>query len=354
MTGVTCSVFDWIDHADVPLHQLYEERLQLVEAAEAAGFYSYHLAEHHGTTLGMAPSPALFLAAAAQRTKTIRLGPMAYLLPLYHPLRLIEEVCMLDHLSGGRLDLGIARGVSPYEVSHYGVDPNQTREMFREALSVFIEGCTHERLSHEGRYYRYQDVPMELRPLQKPYPPLWYPTANIDSIPFAAEYGLHTMGNGSAEQQAAFVERYHQVWQEQRDGPHRLNSPVVSPWIGLNRHVFIADTDEEAEAIARPAYAVFYANYSKLWREHNTTPSARGDFDAACREGTAFVGSPDRVREQVMEMLTTSGCNYFAPAFAWGSLTLGQSLRSLRLFAEHVMPAFATNKPLATNIASSG
>ncbi len=107
------------------MQKLYEERLRLLEAADSAGFRGYHLAEHHFTPLGMAPSPALFLAAAAQRTQHLRLGPLGYLLPLYDPLRLIEEVCMLDQLSNGRLDLGFGRGISPYELGYFGVDQPQ-------------------------------------------------------------------------------------------------------------------------------------------------------------------------------------------------------------------------------------
>src|SRR4029450_11973265 len=122
MTHVAFGLFDWVDRRQGPLGQLYEDRLRLLEAADAAGFAGYHLAEHHATPLGMAPSPSVFLAAAAQRTRCMRLGPLVYLLPLYHPLRLIEEVCMLDHLSGGRLDLGVGRGVSPYEVGYHGLD----------------------------------------------------------------------------------------------------------------------------------------------------------------------------------------------------------------------------------------
>ncbi len=127
MAGVAFGLFDWVDWRRVPLGQLYEERLQLLEAADAAGFTGYHLAEHHATPLGMTPSPSVFLAAAAQRTRRIRLGPLVYLLPLYAPLRLIGEICMLDHLSGGRLDLGVGRGVSPYEVGYHGLDPARTR-----------------------------------------------------------------------------------------------------------------------------------------------------------------------------------------------------------------------------------
>src|ERR1700730_16662060 len=96
-------VFDHLDQGNVPLCEYYETRFKLIEAYERAGFYAYHVAEHHFTPLGMAPSPSVYLAAIAQRTKTLRFGPLVYALPLYHPLRLIEEICMLDQLSGGRL-----------------------------------------------------------------------------------------------------------------------------------------------------------------------------------------------------------------------------------------------------------
>src|SRR5687768_8544089 len=170
MTQAAFGVFDWIDRGNTPLKQLYEERLQLLEVADRAGFFAYHLAEHHATPLGMAPSPALFLTAAAQRTQRIRLGPLVYLLPLYNPLRLIEEVCMLDQLSGGRLELGVGRGVTPYELRYFGVDAAGTRPIFDEALAVLVAGLTHGRLTFEGQHYQYHDVPMELQPLQQPYP----------------------------------------------------------------------------------------------------------------------------------------------------------------------------------------
>src|SRR6185312_15438157 len=118
---------------------------------------------------------SVFLAAVAQRTRRLRFGPLVYTLALHHPLRVIEEVCMLDQISGGRLELGIGRGVSPYELGYFGVDAAATREIFNETLAVLLAGLTHERLTFEGKHYRYHDVPMELHPLQQPYPPLWYP-----------------------------------------------------------------------------------------------------------------------------------------------------------------------------------
>ena len=139
-------VFDHMDRGGSDLGRQFDERLRLIELYERAGFHAYHLAEHHATPLGMAPSPSVFLAAVAQRTRTLRFGPLVYTVNLYHPLRLIDEICMLDQMSGGRLELGIGRGISPYEVGYYGVDPATGPERFAEALEVILKGLTEKRL----------------------------------------------------------------------------------------------------------------------------------------------------------------------------------------------------------------
>ena len=133
-------VFDHLDRNDLPLHEYYEARLKLIEAYDAAGFYAYHLAEHHSTPIGMAPSPSVFLSAVAQRTHRLRFGPMVYALPLHHPLRLIEEICMLDQLSGGRLEIGFGRGSSPVEVAFYGQDPAKAQAVYAEARELILQG----------------------------------------------------------------------------------------------------------------------------------------------------------------------------------------------------------------------
>src|SRR6201747_3054248 len=127
-------IFDHLDRNSLPLAVYYEERLKLTEAYDKAGFYSYHLAEHHFPPLGMAPSPNVFLASIAQRTKRLRFGPLVYALPLHHPLRVLEEICMLDHLSGGRLDVGFGRGSVPYEIAYYAQDVAQREKIYRERL----------------------------------------------------------------------------------------------------------------------------------------------------------------------------------------------------------------------------
>src|SRR5271155_1728908 len=125
-------VFDHMDRANVPLDQFFDDRMTLVEAYDRAGFYGYHVAEHHATPLGVAPSPGIWLAAVAERTKQLRFGPLVYLLPLYHPLKLLEEICMLDQLSGGRLDVGVGRGISPIEAGYYGANPDVSQRTFDE------------------------------------------------------------------------------------------------------------------------------------------------------------------------------------------------------------------------------
>jgi alkanesulfonate monooxygenase SsuD/methylene tetrahydromethanopterin reductase-like flavin-dependent oxidoreductase (luciferase family) len=342
MTQVTFGLFDWIDRGTAPLHQLYAERLQLLAAADAAGFFGYHLAEHHATPLGMAPSPALFLTAAAQRTRRIRLGPLVYLLPLYNPLRLIEEVCMLDHLSGGRLELGIGRGVSPYELGYFGVDAAGTRAMFNEALAVLIAGLTHERLTFAGQHYRYHDVPMELHPLQQPYPPLWYPTHNPESVGYAAKHGYNFVGLGPAAFVRQHVDLYWQTWEAHRQEPGRLNGHVVAPKVGIGRLVVVADTDAEARAATHAAHEHWYRSITKLWHDHDDH-SIDGLFawEPSLQGESILCGTPARVREQMARLLEVSGCNYVICAFAWGALPHAQALHSLRLFAEEVMPAFA-------------
>ena len=109
-------VFDQNDRSGLPLAEQYEKRLLLAELSDRLGFHAFHMSEHHGTSLSMTPSPSVWMAALAQRTKRLRLCPLVYLLPTYHPARLYEEICILDHLSGGRFEFGVGRGASPHPV----------------------------------------------------------------------------------------------------------------------------------------------------------------------------------------------------------------------------------------------
>jgi len=336
-------IFDWIDRNGLELADLYEQRLKLLEYADSAGFFCYHLAEHQGTPLSTTPSPGIFLAAAAQRTRHIRLGPLVYLLPLYNPLRLAQEICMLDHLSQGRLELGVGRGIAPDELAFYNVDAQESRAMFQEALAIITTGLTEGRVSGQGPYFRVKDVPIHLEPLQRPYPPLWYPTDNADSITWLAQQGFNTITHYPPMPVVReLFDLYKRVWQEHREKKGRLNAHVLDPKYGVVRHVYVAETDAQALLEAKKAFADFIINFNYLRTVRGDTSGRAeylADFDARMADGLHVVGSAASVRDQVREHVEATGCNYFVGSFFFGSLSFDQSMNSIRLFAEQVMPA---------------
>ena len=124
-------LFDHVEDAERPLATLFDERLTFAQAADDAGIYCLHVAEHHATPLNMVPVPGIYLGAVARATKRMRLGPLVYLLPLYSPLRLIEEICILDHLSYGRMEVGVGRGVSPFELKYHKIEHDDSRHLHR-------------------------------------------------------------------------------------------------------------------------------------------------------------------------------------------------------------------------------
>ncbi len=334
-------IFDHLDRKDGPLDEFYESRLRLLEKYDAAGFSSYHLAEHHATPLGLAPAPGIFLAAATQRTRRIRLGPCVYCLPLHDPLRLIEEICMLDQLSRGRFDLGVGRGIVPYEMAYFDLHHLETEEIYHEALAVILQGLTSEVLDHRGPRYTYRKVPMILRPFQQPHPPLWYGLGHLAGAEWAATNKAHVITNTTCERAKPLFERYREVWQRKQAG-----TPM--PKLGLARHVVVAPTDARAEALARPNYAVWYANLTKLWRDFNALPvNFARDFDEARRLGAAIAGTPARVREEIEGQIAASGCTYFVGRLMFGNLTEGEATSSIDLFTAEVMPHIAALAPSA-------
>ena len=132
------------------------------------------------TPLNMVPVPGVYLGAVARATKRMHLGPLVYLLPLYSPLRLAEEICILDHLSHGRLEVGVGRGVSPFELNYHKVAHDQSREIFIDAFDCMSAALTSDTLNYAGKHFTYTNVPMALRPLQQPHPPFWYGSSNTD------------------------------------------------------------------------------------------------------------------------------------------------------------------------------
>ncbi len=329
-------VFDHVDRSHLPLPEYYEARLKLVEFYDRNDFYAYHIAEHHQTPLGMAASPSVFLAAVAQRSKRLRFGPMIWALPLYHPIRMIEEICMLDQMSGGRLEMGFGRGASPIELEYFGQNPADAQEIYNEALELIIKGLTEKTLTYHGKFFNFDDVPMALDTCQKPYPPIWYGVHAPESAARAAKRGLHAIELDNPRDTKIAYDSFRAAWKEAH-GERPL------PLMGLGRFIVVAPTDAEAVAIARRAYPVWETNFSFLRNLRNRTGTHPRPltYDELEKVGQGIAGSPATVTEFLREQLVYTGSNYLVGQYAFGDLTLDETLRSLELFKNEVMPKLA-------------
>ena len=341
-------LFDHVEYGDRPLTTLFDERLRFAEAADAAGIYCLHVAEHHATPLNMVPVPGVYLGAVARATRRMRLGPLVYLLPLYSPLRLVEEICMLDHLSYGRLDVGVGRGVSPYELKFHKVEHDQSRDIFIDAFQCISAGLTSDPFSYAGEHFAYENVPMALKPLQQPHPPFWYGSSSVIGSTWAGEQGLHFVTLGPTPSAKANIEAYKTAFKK-RGAPAQPKSEFPGGIvIGVQRHIFVADTDAEARRFGKPAMEVHLANMNWLRVKHGDTgltsrlkiPHGE-NFEECIANGTVIAGSPQTVRGEIERQVAELGANYLLAYLFLGTLSLADALRSLSLFSTEIMPHLA-------------
>tara|TARA_B100000029_G_scaffold125948_1_gene119584 strand:- start:2928 stop:4058 length:1131 start_codon:yes stop_codon:yes gene_type:complete len=372
-------VFDHIEPVQgIPLSEIYELRLKQLEVFDQSGFYAYHLAEHHTPAVhSLAPSQNVFLAAASQRTRDLRLAPCVYVLPLHHPIRLIEEISMLDHLSNGRLEIGVGRG-GVMEAFFWGQDSDSDTNYKRylETLDVVKQGLGSESLTYDGEHYHFDNLPMRLTPIQKPYPPLWY----MRNAETAAIEGMNTIVVGTLNSLHRETTRYKRVWDETH-GKESLTIQNQTPKIGLVVHMVIADTDNEAIEIATPAWEKYRWNLGAprrieaekrgLTQFQNSNDGSFGfvgdrpvnlpdretrkDIEAELERfdsqsdshdptrlgGVALAGSSDSVKRYMEEYIAT-GANYFMCSFQWGDLSHENAMKSIELFSEKIMPIYVS------------
>ena len=363
-------VFDHIEHLDgVPLHQLYRQRLDQIALLDQAGFYAYHLAEHHSPSLhSMAPAQNVFLGAAAERTRRIRLGGCVYTLPFHHPLRLLEELSMLDHMSQGRLEVGVGRG-GELEAYYWGLgdEPDieslrvEVRGRYEETLEVLMAGFTNPRINFRGRYYRFHDLPMRLRPLQQPFPPLWY----MRNVETAAKHGMNALVVGGLHRLAEDVAHFREVWSREQ-GQGYVTAQGSEPKVGSVIYLIVAPTDEEAAARAGPAWEHFVWNLRVPRRQEAEAHGLGGlaatgaagapsqgprpgfaeaavedasNPAAGVRVGGVVVGSPKTIRGFLERYLAT-GANYIVFALQFGDLTHAEAMRSAELLGAEILPYF--------------
>ena len=329
-------IFDHIDANGMLIAEQYAQRLRLVELYEKLGFYCYHLTEHHATDLGMASSPSVFLAAASQHTKTIKLGTLVYLLPLHHPVRLLEEIGMLDQLTGGRFQLGVGRGGQPAEHSRFGLAEEDLGPMFEEALGILLEGLAGDLRAHKGAYYDLPEVPLRIRTVQKPHPPLWYGTASSHRNAWAAEHDVNLLCLIPDARAAPIFEDY----REQLAA--RGKAGARQPFMGLARQLVVAPTDAEALALGERAWRRFADSFNWLPSRLGMPPfPLPPTFAAATEFGMAFGGSPASVSDWVARSREVAGIDYMALEIGFGDLQEPEIAQTAELFAREVMPEFA-------------
>jgi alkanesulfonate monooxygenase SsuD/methylene tetrahydromethanopterin reductase-like flavin-dependent oxidoreductase (luciferase family) len=332
--NVEFGVIDHVDRQDEPIAKTYDSRLKLLELYDKAGFTTFHITEHHSTPLGLAPSPIVFLAAASRITQHIRFAPLVLIATLYNPLRLAAEICMLDHLTKGRFEIGTGRGVSGVELGFFNVREQDAPAMYGEAMEVVMAALTKDVVDFHGKYFDFTNVPIELRPYQLPHPPLWYATNSAESAAKAARQNMNIVTLVDSAEAAKVIAGYKDAWSES----HGANGKKM-PRAGVTRFVYVADSDRHAQERGAFGSRKFYESLVYLWRKFNVSAMSLEEVIRSA-EATLIAGTPATVRAKIERDIEVSGANYYVPRFAYGNLTHEESVRSLELFTSEVMPHF--------------
>jgi len=326
------------------LHTLIEQAAY----GEALGFDSVWLAEHHFHSFGgMLSSPPVIGAAIAQRTSKIRIGTAVTLLPYHNPLRIAEDYATLDCLSRGRLDFGIGHGFIKWESLTFGTPLDELRERFQEGLAIILKAWCEPKFSHEGRFYRYQDVEVLPRSAQRPYPTVWMgATSTEESFAFAGRSGFHLMlipFLHEVDELRAMVEVYLNA---RRAAGHDMNTARIIAMY----HLYVGESSAEARATAEPALADYHAAAAQArnltqgiaepesYRTHDEhrAKMRKLTFNDLVDQNRVLVGDAAEVREKVAHVRERLRLTDLAGNFALGSLPDQPTRASLRRFMEEV------------------
>ncbi|MGH9345778.1 MAG: LLM class flavin-dependent oxidoreductase [Vicinamibacterales bacterium] len=237
--------FGWPERR-VPLPTVYERAMQRIAIMDQAGYDAVWLAEHHFTGYSVCPSVHMMGVHVANHTRRLRIGMAVSLAAMYHPLRLAEEVALLDVLSGGRVNWGAGRGFDPVEFQVFGIPPETSARRFHEAVEVVLAAWTSERLNWTSERWSFCDVEVLPKPLQQPHPPVWLAAGSSPAARWAGRHGYSIMlgPHSTIEENVAHLRLYH-------DELEGNGHPIQGREIPMARFVAVADTDEAAEQIAR-------------------------------------------------------------------------------------------------------
>ena len=326
-------VFSVADHYPNELPRttarFYDEMLEQVQAADAWGFDSFWVAEHHFHPYGVIPRPPVWMAAAAQRTRRIRLGAAVVVLPFDNPLRTAEDYAMVDVLSNGRLVLGVGSGYLGHEYAGFGVDPADKRERFDEALEILLRAWTGERFSYAGRWHRVDDVQLNVTPVQRPRPPLWVAVLRNEAAPLVGARGLPVMtipyaATEKIDELGEVVRAFRSAFVGAGGRPEDASVPF-----GLHAHCAPDTTQaraEAGEAMARYVRTRLYARQRAV--------------DSLVEKDLVAFGNPDEI-VRIARRYEALGLTHFLAIANFGGLPHAKVMASLELIARHVLPAFA-------------
>lgn len=311
----------------------FEETLQECERAEALGFDSIWLGEHHNNAF-LYSAPLIGLAAIASRTQRVRLGTGVLLLPLYHPVSVAEEGAMVDMISNGRLILGVGAGYAPEEFAAFGLTTKQRGSRLEEGVSLLRRLWTEDQVSHTGRHFQVTDVTIGPKPTQRPRPPIWFAAWAEPAIRRAARLGDAWIGGPSArlDEVAACVKLFEKTRQEEGHAPGRAD-------IALLRCVFVADSQEEAYAIAGQPFLDFFENTYFRW-PHPVVKRPEGRVDIArLAEDRLILGTPEQCIEQIRRFRDELGLTHLICRISTPGISRDAARTSLDRFAGEVLPA---------------
>ncbi len=324
--------FSWPERR-VPLETVYDRALQRIDVMDRSGYDAVWLAEHHFSSYSICPSVHLMGMHVAARTQNLRIGTAVSVAALYHPLRLAEEVAMLDVLSGGRVNWGAGRGFDPVEFTSFGVPLDQSKQRFREVVEIVLAAWQNERLTWQSENWRFEDVEVLPKPAQKPHPPVWIAAGSPDAVQWAGEQGYTIMlgPHGPFDLIASHREAFRKTLAA---NGHSLDGREIP----ITRFIATADTEREAEEIARRGAAwivATYKNEAKGIANPTTTEEADGrlrEVDPVERylDGIAIWGTPERIVDRLLQLAAEAELDYL--------LCAPLSHASFMMFTEKVMP----------------
>lgn len=311
-----------------PLEEVYSRALERIEIMDRTGFDAVWLAEHHFTTFSVCPSVHMLGVAAAARTKRLRIGTAVSLAALYHPLRLAEEVALLDVLSGGRVCWGAGRGFAPSEFAAFGVPPAESADRFREAVEIVLKAWTQERLSHDSAHFRFDNVEVLPKPMQHPHPPVWLAATSESAVDWAASQGFTIM----MDPHSTFAD----IAGKRRRYAAGLAAAGFSDAgrdIPMARLLALAPTMAEAEQVARRGAQWLVDAYAGPQHQKSlqTARNYRGKAPADYYVDDVIIhGTPESVRERIAQLKEEMNLNYLMCA--------PLSRETFRLLADEVVP----------------